>query len=71
MVQDARQFTRAQILAVARPAWAENDGFAYYYDGLFFWVRDENGERAVRPEETPKSGWRHRETCNCPLCKSD
>jgi hypothetical protein len=71
MAQDLRQFTRAQILNAERPAWAENDGSAYHYDGILLWVRDRNGEAVARPEDAPYRGWRHRANCNCPLCRSD
>jgi hypothetical protein len=68
MVQDLRQFTYAEVLASGCPAWTESNGCAYHYDGIRVWITE--WEQTVPKGLAPKRGWRHRETCDCPLCMS-
>lgn len=70
MAQGPGQFTRDQVLAAERPAWAQSDGSAYYYDGIYIWVADDHREHIVPSKNAPEQGWRHRPTCSCELCRS-
>jgi hypothetical protein len=64
--------TREEVKGAERPAWARaypGGPEEYYYDGIYFWhVPPETGSRAVAESDTPHAPWRHRSTCNCPLC---
>ena len=66
-------YTRAQVVAVERIAWAvrlASGGREYFYDGISFWWGPVLGENhAVREDEVPVDGWRHKDGCNCALCR--
>jgi len=63
-------YTRTQIIVAGRPAACEfcDGAVPYHYDGINFWLT--LGERSFLEDATkaPAGGWRHWQTCNCPLC---
>ncbi|HEY5168246.1 MAG TPA: hypothetical protein VIK03_02460 [Thermoleophilia bacterium] len=65
-------YSRDEILVVERWAWAGKVGYGrtgFFYDGIDFWKQNQrDGAHAVAPAKTPVRGWRHKPTCNCPLC---
>jgi hypothetical protein len=70
MTPDRQTYSRYQILCAEREAWnADEDGGAYYYDGMSFWRRDGKGKERLLPSwRTPSHGWRHADACDCDLC---
>ncbi len=65
-------YTKEQILDAERVSWARprNAEVRYSYDGISFWRHRQGGVRTLtHAEEVPASGWRHREGCNCKLCR--
>ncbi len=55
-------------MSAERRAWTVHDGREHYFDGTFFWVTETGRTLAIRPEEAPQTGWRHRSHCACSLC---
>ena len=65
-------YSRDEVMRVERWSWAGAviGGHAeYVYDGIAFWRRLRDGVHCrIRQVDAPSRGWRHRPTCNCPLC---
>ena len=70
----AHTFTRDQVLAAGRRAWAGNpasERAKYFYDGIEFWRRGKGSKRRVLAgAATPAAGWWHKPECNCGLCRA-
>jgi hypothetical protein len=72
MDADRHSYSRYQVLCAEREAWTDGgDGEAYHYDGMSFWRRDTRGKERLLPSwRTPAHGWRHRDGCDCELCRA-
>ena len=72
MEGEDQDYSRDEVLAAERWAWAgevTGERAEFFYDGIDFWRQGARGRtQAVRPGQTPRSGWWHQEGCNCPLC---
>lgn len=66
-------YTRDQVLAAEHWAWAgkvKAGRAEFFYDGINFWRQEVRGAtRCLAAWETPRRGWWHTSTCNCPLCR--
>jgi hypothetical protein len=71
--EPGRPFTREQVTAAQRPAWAgggEAGSTIYYFDGHDFFCRPlSGGQGPVSVRGAPEVGWRHRQGCRCLLCR--
>ncbi len=74
--QSARKarYTREQVLDAERRVWVGSQAAEmaeFFYDGIAFWRRARGGQAlAVGAPQTPQEGWRHKEGCNCTLCRA-
>jgi hypothetical protein len=73
MDSDRPYFSRFQVLCAERPAWAQpalRRETLFYFDGLRFWSRSDDGDRLLPSWRAPRYGWVHDPGCNCRLCAS-
>ena len=62
-----------EVLETERPAWAASEvgGPCISFDGIEFWVgADHRPLRVAQKSEIPSSGWWHKDSCNCRVCRS-
>ncbi len=67
-------YSREQITAAGRPATCEplSPGEDHYrYDGINFWRMHGEHSLLASAGDAPASGWWHRDSCNCPLCRGE
>jgi hypothetical protein len=72
--EPGRFYDLDEVLEAERWAWA-GDGHGrradFFYDGFEFWRQLRSGERrAVSRLDAPASGWWHKPSCNCRLCRA-
>jgi hypothetical protein len=69
----ASHYTIEQVMKAERVSWTPPRGpgeAEYYFDGIHFWRQWVAGARRLAyPNEPPARGWRHRDDCNCALCR--
>jgi len=68
----APRLTLEEVLETERHAWAASNmvGRCISFDGIEFWVSvDQRPLRVALKSEIPWSGWWHKDSCNCRLCR--
>jgi hypothetical protein len=63
-------FSKDDVQQAERMAWTSHDGRDFHFDGTYFWLSENGNNWAVTAQAVPHDGWRHRDGCNCPLCRS-